>query len=141
MRRFIIASMKAIAFLALTVTAGLYIVVNHSEIRQELICKGHWKEEPSASETAYVQLNEYRWWVRLWADSNGNAKVQTDRRAMSEYIPHIIKIHDGRLALYSFHDYDFSANKVGKFRGGYRAANGEITIEFLPEAVFIGTCS
>lgn len=141
MRRFIIVSMKAVAVLALIVAAGLYIVVNHSEVRQELVCSGHWKSAPSESEKAYVQLNEYRWWVRLWSDSNGNATVQTNRRAMSEYISHITKIHDGRLALYSFHDYDFSANKVGRFRGGYRAANGEITIEFLPEVVFIGTCS
>ncbi len=133
--------LKFFAVLAALVVACLFIVVNYSEARQDLICKGHWKEAPSESETAYVQLNEYRWWVRLWSDSNGNAKMQTDRRAMSEYISHIVKIHDGRLALYSFHDYDFAANRVGKFRGGYRAANGEITVEFLTETIFIGTCS
>jgi hypothetical protein len=79
--------------------------------------------------------------IKLWSNTHGNAKMQTDKRAMSEYFSDVRRLFDGRLALYSFHDYDFSKNQLGKFRGGYRAANKEITIEFMPTAIFIGTCN
>lgn len=140
MGRFVKGSLKVICALLLVAAAGFYVVVNHSLIRQDFVCNGHWKDAPSESETAYVQLYEYRWWVHLYSNSRGYVKMQTDKRALSDYIPEVIRIHDGRLALYSFHEYDFKADKVGKFRGGYRAANNEITIEFLPDAVFIGKC-
>jgi len=132
--------LKVVLGLVIISAVGLYVMVNHSEIRQELVCSGHWKDAPTEPETAYLQLNEYRWWVRLWSNKQGNAKVQTDKRAMSEYFSDVTRVHDGRLAIYAFFDYDFRANQLGKFRGGYRAANKEITIEFLPTAIFIGTC-
>lgn len=131
---------KVIIGLALAVAAVLYVVFEHSEARQELVCKGYWKDSPSESETAYVQLNEYRWWVRLWSNNQGNLLVQTDTRPLTDFISDLRRTFDGRLAFYQFYDYDFGSGKLGKFRGGYRAANNEITIEFLPEAIFIGTC-
>lgn len=67
-------------------------------------------------------------------------RTEAVKRAMSEYFSDVTRVHDGRLAIYAFFDYDFRANQPGKFRGGYRAANKEITIEFLPTAIFIGTC-
>ena len=132
--------LRGLLGLVVVTAIGLYLIVTQSAVRQELICKGHWKDAPDEAETAYVQLNEYRWWVRLWSNNRGNANVQTDKRAVSEYFSDVSRVHEGRLAMYSFHDYDFQTKQIGKFRGGYRAANKEITIEFLPTAVFIGTC-
>lgn len=133
---------KTLGGVLIVAIVGLYVLVNHSAVQRDLTCSGHWRDEPEKKETAYVQLNEYRWWVKLWAASNsaGDAKVQTDKRALSEYISHVTRIHDGRLALYMFNDYDYTRREVGKFRGGYRAANKEITVEFMPTAVFIGIC-
>lgn len=59
---------------------------------------------------------------------------------MTEYISDVRRVFDGRLAMYSFHDYDFGNDQLGRFRGGYRAANKEITIEFHATSIFIGTC-
>jgi hypothetical protein len=140
MGKFLKAILKLVIVLLAVGGAGLYVVVNHSEARQEFVCKGHWKDAPQEDETAYVELNEYRPWVWLWSNTRGNMRVQTDKRAMTEFISDVRRIFDGRLAIYSFHDYDFSSNELGRFRGGYRAANGEITIEFLPTSIFIGTC-
>jgi hypothetical protein len=138
------AVLKLVIFLAIAEGAGLYVVVNYSEARQELVCKGHWKDAPQENETAYVEVNEYRPWVRLWSNTRGNMRAQTDKRAMTEYFSDVRRVFDGRLAMYSFHDYDFSNDKLGRFRGGYRAANNEITIEFHPtsnfSSIFIGTC-
>lgn len=141
MGKFLKALLKLVIVLAAVAGAGFYVVVNHSEVRQELVCNGHWKDEPQANETAYVELNEYRPWVRLWSNARGNMKAQTDKRAMTECFSGVTRVFDGRLAMYSFHDYDFSNdNNLGRFRGGYRAANKEIIIEFHPTSVFIGTC-
>jgi hypothetical protein len=98
--------LKVLLSLTLLGVIGLYVIVNHSELRQELVCKGYWKAAPNQIETAYVQLNEYRWWVRLWSNNRGNANVQTDKRPMSEYFSDVRRVHEGRLAMYSFHDYD-----------------------------------
>jgi hypothetical protein len=133
-------TLKSLAVLAVAGGVALYVVFNHSEVRQELACKGHWKDAPQENDTAYVQLNEYRPWVRLWSNSHGNMLAQTDKRAMTEYLSDIRRVLDGRLAVYSFYDRSVSSDTVGKFRGGYRAANNEITIEFLATSIFIGTC-
>lgn len=135
------AVLKLMVFLSVVAGAGLYVVMNYSEARQELMCEGHWKHRPEEKETAYVELNEYRPWVRLWSNNQGNMKVQTDKHAIMKYFSDMTRLSDGRLAFYIFHDdYDIRNDKRGRFRGGYRAANKEITIEFLPELVFIGTC-
>ena len=127
--------LTALVGLAVIAAVGLYIVGNYSELRQELVCAGHWKDAPTENETTYVQLNEYRWWVRLWSNTHGNATVQTDKHGLSTYLSDVRRVHDGRLAMYSFHDRDFSKDQLGKFRGGYRAANKEIVIEFLPTGI------
>lgn len=132
--------LKVLAGIVVIAAAALYVVVNHSAARQELVCKGHWKDAPEASDTAYVQLNEYRPWIRLWSGPHGDVKVQTDKRAEVGYFEDVRRTGEGRLALYSFWDYDFQSNKLTKFRGGYRAANNEITMEFWQGAIFIGTC-
>lgn len=72
MGKFLKAVLKLVIFLAVLGGAGLYVVVNHSEARQELVCNGHWKDAPHENETAYVELNEYRPWVRLWSNAHGN---------------------------------------------------------------------
>jgi len=122
--------LKVLGGLAVLTTVTLYIIANHSAAQRELTCSGHWRDQSENKETAYVQLNEYRWWVRLWSDRQGNAVLQTDKRALSDYIPDVRRIHDGKLALYMFHEGQ-------KFKGGYRAANKEITIEFMPTAILL----
>jgi hypothetical protein len=133
--------------LAALTGAGNYVLAHHSTDVQELVCRGHWKEAPSEAETAYLRLDEYPWWPKLfsqvWDGSPGpaeSATVQTDKKAITEYFPDARRVFDGRLAMYSFHDFDFNTRKIGRFRGGYRAANKEVAIEFAGYGPFIGTC-
>ena len=123
MGKFLKALLKLVIVLAAVAGAGLYVVVNHSEARQELVCKGHWKDEPQENETAYVELNEYRPWVRLWSNTRGNMQAQTDKRAMTEYFSDVRRVYDGRLAMYSFHDYDFRSVPRWLPRGEQRNHN------------------
>lgn len=132
--------MKALLWICLLVGIGLYVVVFHSAVRQELVCKGHWKSNPSDPETAFVQIEEYRPWVGLWSSSGGNVKVATDKFALQQYIPALRRNMDGLLTLYSFYEYDHSKGMLGTMVGGYRVANGEITFKFSPDLTFIGNC-
>jgi hypothetical protein len=137
MKRVLAAILKIIAVAVLLVGVCLYVLVNHSASTQELTCKGYWKElgqDKEVAEVAHVQLTKYRWWVL--GESDGNVKVQTEKVALAHYIPFVEKIGEGSLAL-----YDFRESKSGDSKGGYRAANGEITLKFSDNLVFVGTCT
>jgi hypothetical protein len=148
MGRFLRGAAKLVAALAVLVGAGFYVLAYHSTVAQELVCKGHWKDQPSEPETAYVDLTEYRWWLNLFNEitSNspgpeGHAKVQTDKKLTTEYFSDVRRVGDGRLAIYTFRNFDFTTRTTGTMRGGYRAANREIVIN-LGEwpGTFVGTC-
>jgi hypothetical protein len=139
MRQVLAGILKIIAVAVLLVGVCFYVVVNYSELTQELTCKGYWKElgqNKEVAEVAHVQLTEYRWWVRLWSESNGNVKVQTEKFALAHYIPFVRKIGEGSLAIYEFWG---SEPPSADFEGGYRAANGELTLKFSDNLVFVGT--
>jgi hypothetical protein len=63
---------------------------------EELTCEGRWRTGRQP-EVAHVVLTQYRWWVRLWGDSDGNVKVQTDNYLRALDIPFIDKIGVGSL--------------------------------------------
>lgn len=134
MRRALIGLLKVITVAVLLAVVLLYVLVNHSALTQELTCKGHWKDK-EVPEVAHVRLTEYRWWVHLWANRDGDVQVQTEKLAMLSYLPYVQKIGEGSLAMYAFRD-----REDGSMQGGYRVANGEMTIRFTDGSVFIGKC-
>ena len=71
MKRILFWLLKIIAVAVLLAGVLLYVLVNHSAVTQELTCKGYWKDKGEA-DVAHVQLTEYRWWVHLWSESDGN---------------------------------------------------------------------
>ena len=59
----------------------LYLfVVNFSAVQSRFECSGEilLKGGEGATEplTIYIRLEEYRWWVQLWGDSDGNLWVE-----------------------------------------------------------------
>ncbi len=137
MRHVLAGILKIIAVAVLLVGVCFYVVANYSAVTQELTCKGYWKElgqNKEVAEVAHVRLTEYRWCVHLWSESDGNVEVQTEKFALAYYIPFVHKIGEGSLAL-----YEFWKSKSAGFQGGYRAANGEITLKFSDDLVFVGT--
>jgi hypothetical protein len=123
--------------LAAVVALGvvLIVVVNFSERKQFYVCDGETRVgDKSTPDKAYVELSEYRWWVHLWSESDGNLRVQLDKANMIDYLTTVMRIGDGRLALYQFMDFD------RKFKGGLKAANGEISIKIGENVMFSGNC-
>src|SRR5262249_9526973 len=86
MRHGLAGVLKIIAVAVLLVGVWFYVVVNYSELTQELTCKGYWKElgpNKEVAEVAHVQLTEYRWWVHLWSESDGYVQAQTEKFALA----------------------------------------------------------
>src|SRR5262245_31776377 len=82
MRHVLAGILKIIAVAVLLVGVCFYVVVNYSELTQELTCKGYWKElgqNKEVAEVAHVRLTEYRWWVHLWSENDGNVQAQHGR--------------------------------------------------------------
>ena len=129
MRHVLAGILKIIAVTVLLVGVCLYVVGNYSELTQELTCKGSLKElgenvvVAEVAEVVHVQLTEYRWWVHLWSENDGYVKTQTEKSASFGYIPFVRKFGQGSPYL----------------RGGYRASNGELTLVFSDNLVFVGT--
>jgi hypothetical protein len=135
MKHVLAGILKIIAVAVLLVGVCLYVLVNHSTVTQELTCNGYWKElgqNKEVAEVAHVQLTKYRWW--LWSESDGNVQAQTETFPLALYIPFVRKLNEGSLALYEFRD-----SESADLRGGYRAANGEVTLKFSDNLVFVGT--
>jgi hypothetical protein len=139
MKHVLAGILKIIAVAVLLVGAYLYVAANYSTLTQELTCNGYWKElgrTKEVPEIVHMQLTEYRWWTPLrWSgESEGNVQVQTEKFALAHYIPFVRKISEGSLAI-----YEFQESKSGDFQGGYRVANGELTLKFSDNLVFVGT--
>ena len=129
--------LKIIAFAVLLLGVCFYVVVNYSAVTQELTCNGYWKElgpNKEVAEVAHVRLTEYRWWLWWLSESDGNVKAQTEKFAWLFYFAFVRKFNEGSLTL-----YEFRRSKSDDFEGGYRAANGELTLK-SGNLVFVGKC-
>jgi hypothetical protein len=69
-------------------------------------------------------------------ESDGKVQVQTEKFALAHYIPFVRKLGKGSLAIYEFWG---SESPSADFEGGYREANGELTLKFSDNLVFVGT--
>ncbi len=124
-------------YLLAGIVAAVVVVFNFSEITQDLVCEGEVTRQGDLvqSDTAYVELTEYRWWVGLWSDSDGMVAAQFDQVQAMFLTFHMLKIGDGNLALFSFWKDD------GRdMTGGYRAANSEIILRIHGDDVFTRRC-
>ena len=80
-----------------------------------------------------MTLEEYRWWVHLWSDSDGNAVVYFDNPEFVTYVPDIDKLFSGITASYTF-------SGSGTF-GSLRIANGNFDLSLGNNRFFEGTCT
>jgi len=125
-------------FLGLTtlfvgLVSAFVIAANFSERRIVLTCKGETTiAEQSEPDTLYAALNEYRWWVGLWSDSDGSLRVESS---------------DGMLLYYDYLKGSYPIVRIfygdsGKleFKGSYSKLSNSLTL-VMGGAVFDGTCT
>jgi len=81
--------MKLVKYLGslLLIVIGLFLfVANFSSISSNYECLGEMSTgENKSSKTIYIVLEEYRWWVGLWSDSDGNLKLEIPNEHLDYY--------------------------------------------------------
>ena len=77
----------------LLVVVGLFLfVANFSSVASNYECAGEISfDESSESKTIYIVLEEYRWWVGLWSDSDGNVKLEIPNKHL-DYYSHVVEV-------------------------------------------------
>ena len=76
----------------LLIVVGLFLfVVNFSSVASNYECAGEISSgESKTSKTIYIVLEEYRWWVGLWGDSDGNVKLEIPNEHLG-YYGHVVE--------------------------------------------------
>ena len=133
--------MRALKFLG-SILAGAVLlfvfVINFSAVQSRFECSGEfwprrgnfeWVDEKQPL-TIYMQLDEYRWWVGLWNDSDGSLWVEIPNE-LPLYFGHIDEVVT-RLDIYD-------SDKLTTFRGEFSKLSRFISLR-TPEGSFKGAC-
>ena len=89
--------MKALQYIgvvALAVVLLYFFVVNYSSVETSFECPGGFTNsnltEPA---TIFFRLEEYRWWVGLWNESDGNLRLEVPNERV-DYYPQLVEVGD-----------------------------------------------
>lgn len=118
------------------VTVLLYLIAaNFSAVESRFECEGQIMagSDPEPLEI-YVKLQEYRWWVDLWSDSDGSMFIEVPNKSL-EYISHIKRVGN-QLQLFDGH----SAGDLS-LKGNFSTLSRSMAIRVADAGFFDGTCS
>jgi hypothetical protein len=83
---------KYIGVLVLVIVVLFLFVANFSSVASNYECTGEISSgESTAPKTIYIVLEEYRWWVGLWSDSDGNVKLEIPNEYL-DYYSHVVEV-------------------------------------------------
>lgn len=101
--------LKVLAALLVVLALLLVVVVKFSSIESRYECKGtiisHGITRPAV---VYIKLNEYRWWVGLWGDSDGDLRLEVPNEIV-DYFGHLKEVGD------QLQIFDHDRNLVGSY--------------------------
>ncbi len=87
--------MKFVIYTGALLLVGVLLfafVVNFSSVSSSFECAGEISlDEKSSPSTIYIVLEEYRWWVGLWSDSDGNVKLEIPNKTL-DYYSHVVEV-------------------------------------------------
>lgn len=82
-----------LSLIGLSIICGI-IVVGFSSVVSPYKCDGQiTSEEGMMPKTIYIKLEEYRWWVGLWGNSDGNLRLEIPNTVV-EYYSYIDEVGD-----------------------------------------------
>ena len=83
---------KYLGVLLLAIMALFLFVVNFSSSSSKFECAGKITSgEKETPKTVYIELEEYRWWVSLWSNSDGNIQLEISNEHVG-YYDHIVEV-------------------------------------------------
>jgi hypothetical protein len=124
--------MKLIKYLSSFAVIAILLfafVVNFSSVESRYQCLGKItaKDVPTPK-TAYVKVEQYRWWVGLWGKSDGALWIEIPNENM-EYFGDIVRVGD------QLQIYDYKKN----LKGYFSTLSNTLSV-FLGEKTFDGSC-
>ena len=104
--------MKIIKYLftsAIVLIVIFLFLVRFTVVTSSFECPGTiTSEDETQSLTIYIKIEKYRWWVKLWADPDGDFTCEIPNETV-DYTQHIIKVGD------QFQILDFDKHIKGNF--------------------------
>jgi hypothetical protein len=105
------------------------VVVTFSAVESSFACSGTITKEPyQSSETIFIKLTKYRWWVGLWSDSSGRMHLEIPHEFVN-YYEHIREAGD-ILQIFS---------APNRLEGQFSTLSRSLDLK-TPRGLFEGTC-
>lgn len=124
---------KATKYVGTLLSAAILLflfVANFSSATSSFECVGMTSTSDGAKPTTvYIELEEYRWWVGLWSDSDASLHLEVPNKFV-EYFGHIEKIGD----LYQI----FDSEKA--LKGQFSKLSNKLALSAHP-GFFDGACT
>jgi hypothetical protein len=121
--------LKYLGALVLVVVLLYTFLVKSSAVVSKFECSGGISSEGGSHPvTVYMQLEEYRWWVGLWSDSNGNLRIEIPNKTI-QYYGHVVKAGSQLQIFYRQNDP----------RGNFSTLSKALALS-TPNGFFDGTC-
>lgn len=125
----IIGTMLASAFLLFVV------VINFSSVELRFQCSGDlYSHGDTTPANVYLKLENYRWWVGLWSESDGSLTLEIPGKS-SEYFAGIVEVGD-QLQIY---ESDWESRGVKGMRGYFSTLSKTLGVS-TSAGVFEGAC-
>jgi ABC-type cobalt transport system substrate-binding protein len=120
---------QAFASLVLIVIIALVVVFKFSTVETNFECKGKISANNKSEEsTIYIKVNEYRPWVGLWSDADGDLKFEIPNQHLGYYTP--IKEVGDQLQIYDGE----------KIAGNFSKLSKVLALK-VPTGFFDGSCT
>ena len=124
--------MKLVKYLGslLLIVIGLFLfAANFSSVTSNYECPGVITNgENAAPKTIYIVLKEYRWWVGLWSDSDGNLKLEIPNEHL-DYYSHVVEVGN-QLQIYY---------RPSEMKGHFSTLSKTLALK-IPYGFFDGKC-
>ena len=125
--------MKALKYLGalIAVVVLLFLfVAKFSSVATTFACVGKTTTEGASQPlTVYIKLEEYRWWVGLWSESDASLHVEIPNRFV-DYFGHVLRVGD------QYQIFDFSKS----LKGNFSTLSKALALS-TPAGFFDGTCT
>lgn len=120
---------KYIVILLLAVVGLFLFVVNFSSVASSYECKGEISVgESKVAKTVYIVLEEYRWWVGLWSDSDADLQLEIPNEHFG-YYSHVVAVGN-QLQIY---------DRPNEMKGNFSKLSATLALE-TPYGFFEGKC-
>ncbi len=120
---------KYLGLLLITIVGLFLFVANFSEVASNYECTGEISAgENKHSISLFIVLVDYRWWVRLWTDSDGRVHLEYPDQLLGNFF-HVVKVGNHR------HIFD-SPNEL---KGNFSTLSKTLALQ-TPFGFFDGKC-